>query len=224
MEQSEAPARLQGMNKLKDAAHADEKATHKVAEARDTWPVRVLGGLSEGADQPPLVALSVATIALGAILRRPAVARGGARMLASLALATGVKTLLKTGIDRTRPVKAIAEGHHIGKGTGSDDTNLNSFPSGHTAGAVAVAQAAAREIPAVALPARLTALAVGAIQMPRGKHYVSDVLVGAAIGWASEGAVSAAVRLGTELWARRRHGSVTEPVLPTPSEEPSAPR
>ena len=60
--------------------------------------------------------------------------------------------------------------------------------------------------------------------MPRGKHYVSDVLVGAAIGWASEGAVSAAVRLGTELWARRRDGSVTKPVLPASGEAPATPR
>jgi undecaprenyl-diphosphatase len=212
------------MSKLKNAAHADEKATHKAAQARDTLPVRVLGGLSEGADQPPLIALSLATIALGALLRKPAVARGGARMLASHALATGIKTVLKSGIDRTRPVKALAEGHHIGKGTGSDDTNLNSFPSGHTAGAVAVAQAAARDLPGIALPVRLTALAVGAIQMPRGKHYISDVLVGAAIGWASEGAVSAAVRLATDLWARRERGSVSEPVLQAADEAPAAPR
>ena len=212
------------MSTLKEAAHVDKAATHKAAQARGTVPVRVLGRLSEAADQPPLVALSLATIAAGLVLRRRSVAKGGARMLAAHALATGIKTVLKNGVDRTRPAKALADGYHLGKGHGAEDTDLNSFPSGHTAGAVAVAQAAARDMPGVAVPARLAALAVGAIQMPRGKHYISDVLVGAAIGWASEGAVSAAVRLGTELWARRAQGLVTTPVLPGGDEEPAASR
>lgn len=203
------------MSKLRKAARADRMATHKAAQVRDTWPVRVAGAASEAADQPPLVALSLATIALGGLFGRLAVVRGGVRMLASHALATGIKTVLKKSVDRTRPVKALAEGHHIGKGHGSDDTDLNSFPSGHTAGAVAVAQAAARDMPAVALPGRLAAAAVAAIQMPRGKHYLSDVLAGAAIGWISEQAVSATGRLGRRAWDRwlRPHGSITDAVL-----------
>jgi undecaprenyl-diphosphatase len=203
------------MSKLKQAARADRKATHKIAEARDTWPVRIAGAASEAADQPPLIALSMATVVLGAVLQRREIARGGVRMLAAHALATGIKTALKTGIDRTRPQKAIAEGHHIGKGHGTEDTDLNSFPSGHTAGAVAVAQAAARDMPAVALPARMAAFAAAAIQMPRGKHYFSDVIAGAAIGWASEQAVSAAFRAGSRAWIRvRAHGSISDPVPP----------
>lgn len=197
------------MSKLHKAARADRKVTHKAAEARDSWPVRIAGTASEAADQPPLVVLSLATVAFGAVLRRRNVALGGVRMLASHALATGVKTLLKNTVDRTRPAKAIAEGHHIGKGHGADDTDLNSFPSGHTAGAVAVAQAAARDMPVVALPGRVAALLVAGVQMPRGKHYISDVLAGAAIGWASEALVSA----GFAQLARRRHGSITDPVL-----------
>ncbi len=195
------------MSRLKDAAHADRKATHQAAQARDTWPVRIAGAASEGADQPPLIALSLATIATGAALRRPNVVRGGVRMLAAHALATGIKTVLKTNIDRTRPLKALAEGHSIGKGTGTEDSDLNSFPSGHTAGAVAVAQAAARDMPALAIPARVAAGAVAAIQMPRGKHYISDVMAGAAIGLASEWAVSAAMRRGERAlaaWRERR--------------------
>ncbi len=207
------------MSKLRKAARADRKATHKAAEARDTWPIRMAGAASEAADQPPLVALSLATMGLGAVLRRPNVIRGGVRMLAAHALATGIKTVFKTAIDRTRPVKALADGHHIGKGTGSDDTNLNSFPSGHTAGAVAVAQAAARDMPSVMWPGRLAAVAIGAIQMPRGKHYISDVLAGAAIGWVSEQAVSAAFRGMARAWSGPANGSITDPVLP---EHPAA--
>lgn len=194
------------MSKIRKAADADREATHRVAESRDTLPIRVLGGLSEAADQPPLVALAAGTIVAGAVLRRAGVVRTGVLMLAAHALATGVKTVLKTTIDRTRPAKAMKDGHHIGKGTGGEDTDLNSFPSGHTAGAVAIAQAAARDVPAAAIPARLTAGAVAAIQMPRGKHYISDVLAGAAIGWVSELAASAALRVGErglrKVWAR----------------------
>lgn len=184
-------ARWRAMSKIRKAADADRKATHRAAEQRDTWPVRVLGAASEAADQPPLIALAAGTIAVGAALRRAGVVRTGVRMLAAHALATGVKTVLKTTIDRTRPAKAMKEGHHIGKGTGAGDSDLNSFPSGHTAGALAIAQAVARDAPAAALPARLVAGAVAAIQMPRGKHYISDVLTGAAIGWVSEKAASA---------------------------------
>jgi undecaprenyl-diphosphatase len=191
------------MSTLEDAARADVATTHQAAQVRHTWPVRIAGAASELADQPPLVALSLATIALGAVLRRRDVARGGVRMLAAHALATGIKTVLKTNIDRTRPVKALSEGHHIGKGTGTKDTDLNSFPSGHTAGAVAVAQAAARDMPEIAVPARVAAAAAAAIQMPRGKHYISDVLAGAAIGLASEWAVSAAMRAGERAWRAR---------------------
>ncbi|WP_374945241.1 phosphatase PAP2 family protein [Sphingomonas sp.] len=194
------------MSKIGRAAKAERTATHKAAQERDTWPVRIAGAASEVADQPPLVALSAGTIVLGAVLRRPAVMRAGLRMLASHALATGIKTVLKTTIDRTRPNKAMRDGHHIGKGSGTDDTDLNSFPSGHTAGAVAIAQAVARDAPAAAIPVRLAAGAVAAIQMPRGKHYISDVLAGAAIGWVSEMAASAALRAGErrlrEAWAR----------------------
>ena len=201
------------MGKVKKAAKAEHKATRKIAAAREAWPIRLAGLVSEAADQPPMIALSAGTLVLGAVLGRPAVMRGGARMLASHLLATGIKTVLKSSIDRTRPAKAIAGGHHVGTGRGSDDTDFNSFPSGHTAGAVAVAQAAARDMPGIAVPARLAALAAGAVQLPRGKHYLSDVLAGAVIGWASEAVVSAAARRASQMWRER----AAKPVLLLPA-------
>jgi len=56
---------------------------------------------------------------------------------------------------------------------------------------VAVARAAAREIDGAALPAALGAGAVAAIQPAAGNHYLSDVIVGGAIGWLSEAVVDA---------------------------------
>lgn len=209
------------MGSVTKAAQLEHQASRPAVAARDSWIVRVLGQASEAADQPPLIALSLATFAGGAVLGRREIARAGARMLAAHALATGAKTMLKHAVDRTRPERAVEDGHRLERGHGADDTELNSFPSGHSAGAVAVAQAAARDLPGIATPARVAAAAMAAIQVPRGKHYVSDVLVGAAIGWASEAAVSAGSRFAAGLLGRRAEtGSITRPVL-VPAGEPA---
>jgi undecaprenyl-diphosphatase len=192
-------------------ASADVEETHRATRAHDGIVLRAAGKASDLADQPPLIALSAATIVVGAVLRQPVVLRSGIRMLASHLVATGVKSVLKSAIDRTRPERAVKDGHHIGKGDGADDTSLNSFPSGHTAGAVAVAQAVAVEAPLVALPLQAAAIGVGAVQPTRGKHYVSDVLAGAAIGWLSARVTDVVMERGEEAverglvrWRRRR--------------------
>lgn len=187
----------------KKALRVDTEATHRATRADDPLPVRLAGRASELADQPPLIALSAATIAAGLLLRRPVVLRNGVRMLASHLLATGAKTVLKGAVDRTRPSRAVVEGHHAGKGRGTDDTSLNSFPSGHTAGAVAVAEAVAAGSPGVALPVRAAAAGVAALQPSQGKHYISDVAVGAAIGWLAERAADLALRAAERAWRNR---------------------
>ena len=98
-----------GMNRISQAAKAEDQASRPVVEARETWPVRLAGTASELADQPPLVALSVATAVAGTAMRRQAVVRAGFRMLVAHALATGIKSVLKNRIDRTRPAKAAEE-------------------------------------------------------------------------------------------------------------------
>lgn len=196
------------MSKASKAAEAEHEATRKVARRRNHPVVAALGNASEIADQPPLIALSLFTIAAGAVLRKPVTVRVGSRMLASHLLATWIKTMVKKSVDRTRPERALERGEHrIAKGKGAEDSGLNSFPSGHTAGAVAVAQAVARDVPDAALPARLAAGSIGAMQLPRGKHYISDVLVGAAIGWLSEAVVSKAMTIIQDNRGRINHRS-----------------
>jgi undecaprenyl-diphosphatase len=192
-------------------AKADVDGAHAATRRHDGPALRFAERASDLADQPPLIALSAATIAVGAVFRQPVVLRSGVRMLASHLIATGVKTVLKSAIDRTRPSRAVEEGHHIGKGDGADDTSLNSFPSGHTAGAVAVAQAVAVEAPRVALPLQLAAVGVGMVQPSQGKHYLSDVAAGAAIGWLSARVTAvlmemgeAAVERGVDRWQANR--------------------
>ena len=167
---------------------ADRKLTHRAAAHREAGAVKLAGALSEAADQPPLLLLGAMTIVAGAVLRRPTVVRTGVRMLSS-----------EIVVDRTRPETAIKTGKHRFEPGGSDVHAQNSFPSGHTAGAVAVAGAVAHEMPGAALPAYATAVAVGAVQMPRGKHYVLDTLAGAAIGYVAEAATGVMMRTGERV-------------------------
>lgn len=184
------------MGKKKKAvseAAAREHELHAPArELAGTRTMQALGPVAKLTDEPPLLALGLGTLALGAVLRRPALARSGARMVASHLLATGLKTILKASVDRARP-NAAGGRAHLDKGHGADDSNLNAFPSGHTAGATAIAQSVGREVPGAAIPVRLVAGAAGALQVGRGAHYVSDVAAGAAIGWLSEQLASRAI-------------------------------
>lgn len=170
----------------------DRKLGKHAAKARRHPVTRLIGDASEAADQPPLIALAILTIGAGLVLRQPLVARSGVRMLAAHGLATGIKSVLKRSVDRTRPRAAGKRGYKAEQGS-SADPDLSSFPSGHTAGAVAVAKAAAHETPAVAPAAGAAVSAVAAAQLPTGKHYLSDVVVGAAIGWISAAVADAVI-------------------------------
>ena len=179
-------------DKARKAAEKEHRATRAVRLDGDGLVAALLAPVAKATDEPPLLALAVGTLALGTVLRRPAVTRTGARMLASHLLATGMKTVLKASVDRTRP-DVDEPGAHLKKGTGTADTDRNAFPSGHTAGAMAVARSVAHDVPAAALPVQLAAGAAGAAQVPRGAHHATDVAAGAAIGWLSERLASWAI-------------------------------
>ena len=175
----------------KSVEQADRDVTLKAAEHRDRPVVKAVGFLAEIGDQPQLVATSIGTTVIGLIARRPDMIRGGVRMLAAHAAATFVKSAIKSSIDRTRPAKAIEDGKARFEPGDSDDHEQTSFPSGHTAGAVAVARAAARDIDGAGAPAAVITGMVAAAQPINGKHYLSDLVVGAAVGWIAEALVSA---------------------------------
>ena len=171
-------------------AKVDREVTHTMAQGRDTPLMKAVAFLSEAADQPPLIAASLGTFAIGLATRRADLARGGARMLLSHLLATAAKNAIKHRIDRTRPAAALEQGHGKFEPGHTHDHDENSFPSGHTAGAVAVALAASHDIEGAAVPAALATAGVAAAQAPTGHHYLTDVIVGGAIGWAVESVVS----------------------------------
>ena len=162
----------------------------------DNPVIDAIGEVSELADQPPLVATSLIVLISGVVLRRPTVALTGLRMIAAHGTATGIKALIKTNLNRPRPDVVGKEGRHeVEKDeTEGSDGEKKSFPSGHTAGAVAVARAVARTEPAAA-PVVYTAAAVaGLIQIPRKSHFPSDVFAGFIIGMVAEAASSAVLR------------------------------
>lgn len=167
----------------------DAQVNAAVAPLRRTMVVRAASALSEIADQPPLVALSAAVATTGLATRNPRLARAGLRMLASHALATFVKGVIKDNVDRSRPKKLIEEGHYEMTPGDSDEGDMRSFPSGHTAGGTAVVRALAREYPGSAGPAGSAMSLIAAVLVPKQAHYPSDIAAGAVIGWASEAAV-----------------------------------
>src|SRR3954465_1900472 len=135
------------MRKRTKAEKADIAVGDTVAPGRNNLIVRAAGQGSGLADQPPLITICAATFAIGLILGKGRMARAGGRMLAAELLATQMKSLIKHRIDRTRPpVRANGGRYKAAKGH-DHDSAMNSFPSGHTAGAVAVARAYAREYP-----------------------------------------------------------------------------
>jgi membrane-associated phospholipid phosphatase len=179
---------------LRRIERIDLAVAKRTGALRKRPAIKLVGKASEMADQPPLIALGIGTLAAGLLLRRPRVALAGLRMLAAHGLATGMKIGVKRTVDRTRPYVLTNEGKYVVRKGDKHGSRYNSFPSGHTAGAVAVAQAIARTHPPAAMPVRGWAAAIAAIQIPRGAHYPSDVAAGAAIGFAADGLVRLAER------------------------------
>ncbi len=115
-----------------------------------------------------------------------------ARMLAADTLATWAKDFVKHRVDRTRPrsLGGAETDHRLapGRNQAKEET---SFPSGHAAGATAVACAAARAYPGAAPLVYAAGGVLSLAQIPRCAHYPTDVGAGVAIGVAAEAAVAA---------------------------------
>jgi len=173
---------------------ADVALAAHLAKNKDDPAVRTVGALSEVGDQWPLVALSGALLASGAFTGDRRAVWAGTRMLASLALATAIKTGLKNLVARTRPNVLLDEGRYDVELFGPDGGAWHSFPSGHTAGSVAVARAVGRVYPSARPAAYVSAAAVALAQIPRGAHYPSDVAAGALIGLVAEVAIDRLAR------------------------------
>ena len=184
----------------------DAGAAEAVAPYRKALPVRALSWVSEVGDQPPLRAICGAMILAGLAGGGPRLARAGGRALLAHSLATGAKNFVKHRVDRTRPrqvVESAGIADHKMKPGRNEAKAETSFPSGHSAGAIAVARGFAREFPEYQAPALAAAGLVALAQIPRCAHYPTDVGAGLAIGLAAEAATDAAWNAAAELVEER---------------------
>ncbi len=182
MDRDESPAK----RALRKVESADLKVTRTVSIAKSDPVGKWTRRFAEIGDQPPLVAISLGVIAAGLVGGHDRLRRTGFRMLTAHSLSTIAKLAGKDSVDRTRPGALNEKAYRLEKGTSSDG-RLRSMPSGHSAGIVAIAGAIAADYPRALIPAAAASVAVGAAQLPSRNHYLSDVVVGAAIGLAVAG-------------------------------------
>ncbi len=157
----------------------------------DSLPLQGLDLFSKLGDQPELRLVAGALMVAGTFGRSDRLVRAGARMTIAHEVATLVKNLLKAEIDRTRPRSAKgrrAKKPKAGRHTAKEKT---SFPSGHSAGAIAAARAFSREFPEYGAASMTAAGLIAASQIPRCAHYPTDVAAGVVIGLATELVTSA---------------------------------
>lgn len=174
---------------------ADNAAARLARRYEDSVAVKLLEHVADLGDQPALRILCGAVIGVGLLAGDRRLARTGVAMLAAHSLATFAKDRIKERVDRTRPRSAGKPGKDAkprpGGATSKEET---SFPSGHSAGAAAVARAFARAYPEHAGKAYAAAGILALTQIPRCAHYPSDVGAGLALGVASEAVTEAVLK------------------------------
>jgi membrane-associated phospholipid phosphatase len=124
--------------------------------------------------------LSIASAAVLAVAGGPRGRRAAALGLACVTTtATFVNVVVKPLSRRRRPDRTEAE---VPEARRVKLPGSRSFPSGHTAAAVAFATGVGRVMPAAAVPLHSLAALVGYSRVHTGVHYPGDVVAGALMG------------------------------------------
>jgi membrane-associated phospholipid phosphatase len=177
-------------------AKAEARIARAAAPRAGSAPEKVASTIGKLGDQPELRTLAAVVIAGGLLGTNRPLLRTGIRMLLAHELATLAKNLIKGRIDRTRPHSAKSRADRTvkpGRQTAKAET---SFPSGHSAGSMAVARAVGREYPQFQAPALAAAAVVGGLQVPRLAHYPTDVVAGMIVGAVAEAAAGVVLPSG----------------------------
>jgi membrane-associated phospholipid phosphatase len=180
----------------------DRKVRAAVVPYKGTGPVKVLGWLSDMGDQRQLRIVAGAMVLAGVVRSDARMVRAGLRMFVAHELATVAKNFIKHRVDRTRPRSSSRTSEQKPRAGHSRKKEETSFPSGHSAGSMAVARAFAREYPEHRAVAYALAGGIALAQIPRCAHYPSDVVVGLAVGAAAEELMQLTVRAGVSAFSQ----------------------
>jgi len=162
---------------LDEAERIDRAVYGAVAETPTPRLDVAMRRLSRAADYSKLsIASSMVMVALGGERGRRA-ARAG---LTSVAMTSAVVNLAVKPLGRRRRPDRSTEMVPLARQVRMPRSS--SFPSGHTAAAVAFATAAGRVLPLAGIPLHVLAALVGYSRVHTGVHYPGDVLAGALIG------------------------------------------
>jgi membrane-associated phospholipid phosphatase len=182
---SDSPYPTRAQLVLRDLAGLDLAVFRTIANTPTPTIDEPLRRLSNAANRSGLWLAIAACLALfGGRTGRRAAVRGVVAVGASSVLVNiGLKSLSR----RMRPDRAragIPEDREVVMPSSS------SFPSGHAASALAFAGAVGYEMPLLAVPLRLLAVAVAYSRVHTGVHYPGDAVVGALVGEAVGSVVS----------------------------------
>ncbi|MFJ8542190.1 phosphatase PAP2 family protein [Streptomyces sp. NPDC093586] len=200
-------SRRRGLAAVLGDLRAVDGALYAAVASTDTPTLdRSLRRLSRAADHSRISLGIAAALALGGARARGAALVGvGAVAVTS----TAANLLGKRLVRRPRPDREAARvtvGRHVPMPASA------SFPSGHTASAVAFATAVGVVLPAAAAPLGALATAVGYSRVHTGVHYPGDVVAGAVLGVAGA-ATALAVAAAAPVPGLR----AAYPVAPVPS-------
>ncbi|UUU28261.1 phosphatase PAP2 family protein [Streptomyces sp. DSM 40750] len=166
----------------------DRRLARRLIAWGPPWLRRIGRAVEEAAEHTKLWWAAAGTMAVAGGRRgRRAAAAGVAAMAAAEVLSNGV---VKRLYQRRRPPREWVPPEDL-----PDRPDSSSFPSGHTAAAVAFSGAVAPAWPAVGAVCGAAGVLVGAQRLHSGAHYPADVAVGGAIGLAGVALVRAAPRL-----------------------------
>ena len=177
-----------------------DKPTDKfMVKHQDARAVKTLGNF--GKNMP--IALA-ATAGVAAMLGDERMSNIGIISLQSIAGAVGVTAVGKFAINRARPESNLGARNFSGDGYSRSDS---SFPSGHSAVAFAAVTPFAQEYDAPWLYGVAAVSSLG--RTANRKHWVSDTVAGAAVGYA----------IGTVLWQAQRDNNRSRfSIMPGPKE------
>ncbi|MEV5322400.1 phosphatase PAP2 family protein [Streptomyces sp. NPDC052687] len=165
------------MSLLADVQQADRRLTERIAAGASPRLHQMLSAVEEMAEGSKLWCGAAAVLAWkGGRRGRTAAAAGVTSVAVAQLVSNGV---CKQLVDRRRPPKEWIPHDEV-----EDRPDSSSFPSGHTAAAVAFTTAVAPTWPLVGALCAIPAAMVAVERVQSGAHYPSDVAAGAVVGLA----------------------------------------